>query len=66
MGKYKEHLAHLRATDWWRDLIDHELTPLAPDVPAYSHGKTEAEWVYGTGLRDGYLLCLKHLGVELE
>lgn len=63
---YTEHLSQLRAQAWFQSMLKENMIPLCPDVPAYSPGKQEADWQYGSGLRAGYLLALTHLGVEID
>lgn len=66
MPEYTEHLAQLRAQAWFQKLLKEKLLPLCPDVPAYFPGREQADWEYGSGMRAGYLLALKHLGVDIE
>lgn len=61
---YSEHLSQLRAQPWFQALLKEQLLPLCPDVPPYVPGRDEQEWQYGSGLREGYLMLLRHLGVD--
>ena len=61
---FAEHLAQLRAQAWFQALLKEEMIPLCPSVPSFTPNKTESDWKYGSGMRDGYLLALKHLGVD--
>lgn len=63
---YTEHLNQLRAQAWFQSMLKEKLLPQCPDVPAYSPGKQIDYWQYGSGLRAGYLLALRHLGVEID
>ena len=44
------------------------MLPESPTVPEYTPREDDPEgrWKYGSGMRAGYLLALKHLGVEFE
>ncbi len=64
--KYREHLSQLRAQSWFQALLKEEMIPQCPSVPEYTPGKDEHDWQYGSGLKAGYLLALKHLGVEID
>lgn len=61
--KHKLNLTPVKEQPWWpdyqKDLIDN-----IPEIPPYSPGKTEEDWEYMSGMQQGYLLALSHLGVK--
>ena len=65
---YSEHLSQLRAQAWFQEMLKNQMLPECPDVPQYfpREDDPEGQWKYGSGLRAGYLLALKHLGVEVN
>lgn len=65
---YSENLSSLRAQAWFQALLKDQMLPQSPKVPEYipREDDPEGRWKYGSGLRVGYLLALKHLGVEID
>lgn len=59
-------LSRLWSQPEFQRVVNELMKPNIPEIPAYFEGKTEKAWVYGSGMRDGYLLALKHLGVEID
>lgn len=60
----REQLSHLWAQPEFQQILKEVLLPGCPEVPAYFQGQTSKKWVYVSGMRAGYLLALKHLGIE--
>lgn len=64
----REYISQLRADPRFQALIREVLVPQGPTVPEYTPNEDDPEgrWKYGSGLRAGYLLAFKHLGVEID
>jgi len=62
---YNEFLKRLNEEAWFQRFIEEEIRPDVPRVPAYNPASDNTErWKYDCGLREGYLLCLRKLGVK--
>lgn len=49
-----------------RRVIKEVLLPRVPEVPEWTPERDKETWVFGSGLKAGYLLALRNLGVELD
>jgi hypothetical protein len=60
----RDTLTRLWSQPEFQKVLKEVLLPGCPPVPEYSRGKDQTEWVYGSGMKAGYLLALKNLGIE--
>lgn len=65
--KYATQLQPVKELEWWPDFIK-DIKSETPKLPAYHpYGDTEdKEWIYSSGLKEGYKLALQHFGVNYE
>lgn len=65
--KYKVRLQPVKELDWWPEFIK-DIKKETPELPAYHpYGDIEdKEWIYSSGLMEGYKLALQNFGVKYE
>lgn len=62
---YKEQLLRLNQEAWFQKFTETELLAATPQVPAYNPQSDNTDrWKYDSAMREGYLLCLRKLGVS--
>ena len=63
--RYKEFLVKLREEEWFQRFLAEELIPDIPTLETFNPNSDNTDaWKYGSGVREGYLLCLQKLGVK--
>lgn len=60
-------LKQLNEEPWFKAFLENDVVPDIPQIPAYlsSDDNTE-QWKYVSGMREGYLMCLRKLGVYVH
>ena len=62
---YKEFLQQLHEQEWFSRFVKEVLIPGTPSIPTYNPSSDNTErWKYDCAMREGYLECLKNLGVK--
>lgn len=64
---YKDFVKRLTEEEWFKSFTRDVLLPKAPIVPSYNPtNDNTSHWKYDSAMREGYRLCLMHLGVRLD
>ena len=64
---YNSLLKQLNETPWFKEFVENDVVPEIPMVPPYNPGSDNTElWKYESGQREGYLMCLRKLGVYVH
>ena len=59
-------LKRLNEEAWFKRFLEDELAAKAPKVPAWNPRDDNTDlWKYDSALREGYLMCLRNMGIEL-
>lgn len=62
---YKLYLKRLREEVWFQKFLSEEVFPAVPSIPSFNPSQDNTElWKHECAVREGYMLCLKKLGVD--
>lgn len=62
---FNPYLKNLNDELWFQKFVKDELKPGIPEVPRYNPREDNTEvWKYDSALREGYLMCMRKLGVK--
>jgi len=63
-ANYREFVRRLHENEVFQQYAKDVLLPRTPPIKRWTPDAKEIQWVYDSGMRDGYLLALSNLGFK--